>query len=173
MNTGIMLDLETMGNGNNAAIVAIGAIKFDSKELTIENKFYTNVDISSCEAAGLTITGSTVMWWMQQSEEARKALNNSPLPLTEALQRFSSWCGDVPVYGNASTFDNVILRNSYNKLNIKCPWHYRNDRCYRTLKNLYPNAPVPPDNTDKHNALSDAHWQTLHLFEIFKQMRTK
>ena len=37
---GVMLDLETMGNGSNAAITAIGAVEFDTETNLIGDKFY-------------------------------------------------------------------------------------------------------------------------------------
>lgn len=167
----VMLDLETMDTGPNAAIVSIGAVKFDSAACEISGTFYTNVDLQSCLDAGLAVSGDTVMWWMEQDDDARAALRNGT-PLGTALRSFSNWCGDVPVWGNAATFDNDIMRNAYEKAGLPCPWQYWNDRCYRTMKNLFPAVPKPPANKQAHNALADAQWQTLHLFEILRKIRS-
>jgi len=43
----VMLDLETMGNGSSAAIIAIGAVEFDMVEGTLGNEFYSVVDLDS------------------------------------------------------------------------------------------------------------------------------
>jgi len=64
----IMLDLETMGNGNNAAIIAIGAVKFDQD---ITDRFYKTIDLDSSVDVGLEIDPSTVLWWMKQGDDAR------------------------------------------------------------------------------------------------------
>ncbi len=70
MANNIMLDLETMGNTPTSAIIAIGAVRFDKK---IKGKFYGVIDLESCLEDGLTVDASTIMWWMQQSDAARKA----------------------------------------------------------------------------------------------------
>jgi len=169
-----MLDLETMSSGNNAAIVAIGAVMFDATELETLRPFYQTVDLESCQKWGLEISGSTVMWWLEQDEAARKALkeNPAPRPLEEVLSNFREWFGgDKPIWGNGATFDNVILRNAYNACHMRAPWGYRSDRCYRTLKNMYPGVEQPPANEKKHHAYEDAMWQTEHLFNIYKKMK--
>ena len=43
--THVMLDLETMDTGSNAAIIAIGAVVFTRTEITAE--FYCNVNLQS------------------------------------------------------------------------------------------------------------------------------
>ena len=47
----VMLDLETMGTGPDAAIVAIGAIAFDVHTRTIGPSFYIPVELRSSVAA--------------------------------------------------------------------------------------------------------------------------
>lgn len=169
----VMLDLETMGNGNNAAIVSIGAVQFDSDTLELApREFYACVDLGTSMASGGEVTASTIMWWLEQSDAARKALKGTnPLGITEALRVFSDWCGNKPIWGNASTFDNVILRNAYDRIGMKCPWHFTKDRCYRTMKNMFPAVPTPPANEEKHNALADARWQAEHLINILRHIR--
>jgi DNA polymerase III epsilon subunit-like protein len=61
-----MLDLETLGTGNNACILSIGAVKFDpfGEGLQDDSRFEVFIDPQSCTDAGLVIDASTVMWWM-------------------------------------------------------------------------------------------------------------
>ena len=65
----IMLDLETMGTGTQAAIVAIGAVEFDLEKGILGEEFYRTVDLSSSISCGGIIDADTVLWWMQQSED--------------------------------------------------------------------------------------------------------
>ena len=67
----IMLDLETMGTGPNAAITAIGAVKFDPDKGEIVETFYFKVNLESSVKQGGVIDASTVIWWLGQNEEAR------------------------------------------------------------------------------------------------------
>lgn len=159
----IMLDLETLGNGSNAVIIAIGACKFDATGVT--EKFYTNIDPQSCVDAGLQMDASTVMWWMKQSDEARKVFTHG-VPLKQALEAFAIWCGKPKtVWGNGAAFDNVILSNAYRLTGIVQPWPYWADMCYRTVKNLNKDVAMSRSGTH-HNAVDDAVSQALHLVEI-------
>lgn len=167
----VMVDLETMGTGSNAVILSIGAVWFDDTGLG--STFYTNVDQQSCLDVGLTKDASTEQWWAAQSAAARNALNENAVPLSEALRAFSNcFEGDECVWGNGATFDNVILANAYKALGVKQPWSYSKDRCYRTLKSLYPAVMMERVGTH-HNALDDAKSQALHAIEILKHVRAK
>lgn len=170
---GVMVDLETFGTKSNAAIVSIGAVLFDTKERTLEDGFYSQINLQSCLDAGLSIDGSTVSWWMKQKEEARKEFfsNENAPSLIEVLMDFSDWFPDDPnvtLWGNGATFDNVILANAYLEVGLQPPWAWYNDRCYRTLKNLYPDV-IPKKFGVLHNALDDAKRQAYHLVEIFSK----
>ncbi len=159
----VMLDLETLGNGPESVIIAIGAVKF-SKEGITDDLFYTVVDPESCVQVGLKMDTSTVMWWMQQSDAARAAFKRPGEPLSKVLEDFAAWCPDVPVWGNGASFDNVILSSAYRATGIKRPWSYWNDRCYRTLKSM---SKVKFERTGTHhNALDDALYQAEHLRRI-------
>lgn len=175
----IMLDLETLGTGPDAAILSIGAVKFCPDTGELGPRFYMAIDPVYCQNAGLTIDANTVKWWMKQSEEARKQVFDSPMMLSEALSGFSMFCGITQqggknniVWGNSCAFDNVILRNAYKAVGMEAPWDFWNDRCYRTLKALYPQAPFVRQGTH-HNALDDAISQAEHAIEIFKLIGEK
>ena len=168
-----MLDLETMSSNSNAAIVSIGACKF-SVDKGIEDTFYINVKLTSSIAAGLHVDGDTVMWWMNQSDEARKALLNDQFDLTYALDAFTSWFdGSIYLWGNGAPFDNVVLSNAYKAVGFEQPWSFRNDSCYRTIKNMFPTVIADERKGTHHNALDDAVFQAEHLIKIFKYLGTK
>lgn len=160
-----MLDLETLGNKPGSVIVAIGAVKFGGGEIL--DSFYERVDAESCEAIGLQMDVSTVLWWMKQSDAARNEITQPGGKLSEVLMRFSSWLKDpdVEVWGNGASFDNVLLSDAYDRARLPRPWKYYNDRCYRTVKSLRPDVPLPRTGTH-HNALDDAKSQALHLMQI-------
>lgn len=168
----VMLDLETMGNGPQAAIVAIGAVEFDPAAQEIGRSFYRVVDLASSVRAGGVMDAGTVMWWLGQSDEARRALlATDTVTLNEALREFYDWAGvcahwkDLRVWGNGAAFDNVILASAYRACGLQLPWQFWNDRCYRTLKALHPGVTVPREGVH-HNALDDATHQAKHLLAI-------
>lgn len=178
--TDCMLDLETMGNGSNAAIIAIGAVKFNPGNRQIVDKFYSRVDLQSCMDAGMQVNASTIMWWLQQSEAARKEFTGTLPLLHTALVGFTAFMNKQTdqkemgnrVWGNGATFDNVILSNAYLALKMERPWSYRDDRCYRTIKALYPQVQLPKDTgLIGHRADHDAEFQAIHLMDIWPLLK--
>ena len=174
----VMLDLETMSVMSNAAIVAIGAVAFDPDVGELGRTFYCNVDLDSSAGYGLHIHGETVMWWLERSEEARAALLDNRLPLDEALQKFSSYLhslGEVCMWGNGATFDNVILSNAYRAVGLARPWSYKNDRDVRTIEELGQgicNAAEEMERTGPHHhALDDAIHQAKYVSQIWQALR--
>ncbi len=162
----VMLDLETMGQGSDAAIIAIGATTFGTDGIATAESFYKTVSLQSSVDAGLKMDVSTVMWWMKQSDAARGEFKREGAALMGALLAFSSWMtthasDDAKVWGNGATFDNVIISNAYRAVGLPKPWKYYNDACYRTLKNLYPHVKMQATGT-AHNALDDARMQAVH-----------
>lgn len=175
MSTHVMVDLETMGSRSNAAIISIGACKFDPHGDTIGAKFHLVVDLATCIEAGLNVDASTVMWWMGQSDQARAVFNaERKYALKAALVEFTTWFGreSLPVWGNGATFDNVILRNAYGAVGLEPPWKYWDDSCYRTMKKRAPEIPMNKLGV-AHNALDDAVNQAVHLQAIFKHIGVK
>lgn len=173
--TSVMLDLETMGNGPEAAIVAIGAIAFDLEAGGLGPGYYNRVDLESAVQGGGVIDASTVTWWLQQGDEARLEIARAGgLPVAAALQSFAEWMDqtaiDAEVWGNGASFDNVILRGAYQRAGLTPPWAWWNDRCYRTIK--AGNRHVPFERLGAHhNALSDATSQALHLIQMLRPER--
>jgi 3'-5' exoribonuclease-like protein len=169
----VMLDLETMGTSKDAAIVAIGAVRFDLNTGLLGDKFYQVINLKSAQRAGGKIDADSVMFWLQQSDEARKAITSDDGVHIEAgIKAFSEWIRSVPVahlWGNGSDFDNVILEGAYNRLGWTPPWAYKQNRCYRTLVSLYASV-EKEDSVIPHQALEDAIAQANHLCKIWRSV---
>lgn len=169
----LMLDLETMGSGPNAAIVAVGAVMFDIEAGVIGERFYQVVDLKSAVRLGGEMDPGTVLWWLKQSDAARGAFAAEGAHIAEVLagfERFISWNSTperVRIWGNGALFDNVILASAYRNADLMLPWRFWNDRCYRTVKALYPD--IKPDRVGTHhNAVDDAETQARHLIAMLK-----
>lgn len=177
--TDVMIDLETMGTRTDAPIIAIGAVGIDLEAMEVTDRtFYTQISLSSAVKSGAKIDPSTVLWWLRQSDAARAAFHdNDKAPgLLAALTDFTTWFmqwGDVPTWGNGATFDNVLLAEAFKGFGMKTPWSYRNDRCFRTLRALYPEVQAPFGAGTAHNALDDAAYQAKHLVEIMRVVNGK
>jgi exodeoxyribonuclease VIII len=165
----VMIDLETMGIKTTAPIIAIGACAFDFKTKTIGEKFYKIINLQSTIDNGAIIEADTVLWWLKQSELARAEFSLNGFNIPNVLLEFSLWLSsfgkEVKIWGNGSDFDNVILSASFERQNLPLPWKFWNNRCYRTIKNLYPEIKLERIGTH-HNALDDAIYQATHLIKI-------
>lgn len=163
----IMLDLETMGTSPNSPIIAIGAVSFSKN---IESEFYCQVNLDSCVKVGMEIDSSTVIWWLKQSESARKKFfdNDKAENLADALKAFTLWLGEQSVsgvWGCGANFDNVIIANAYEACGLTRPWPFWLDKCYRTVRDLRPEVNFVRKG-DHHNALDDARSQAEHLIKL-------
>jgi len=166
----VMIDLETMGTRPDAPIIAIGAVMFDGNEIT--DKFYVNIDLASAVDDGHAVVDpKTVLWWMDQSGEARSSLREDKKEMLTALYEFRDWLKPIKpegVWGNGASFDNVILSETYKRMGLEPPWPFWTDRCYRTMKNMFPMLELERVGTH-HNALDDAESQARHLITIWRE----
>ncbi|MFA8116424.1 exonuclease [Escherichia coli] len=132
----LMIDLETMGKNPDAPIISIGAIFFDPQTGDMGPEFSKTIDL---DTAGGVIDRDVIKWWLKQSREAQSAIMTDEIPLDDALLQLREFIAEnsgeffVQVWGNGANFDNVILRRSYERQGIPCPWRYCNDRDVRTI----------------------------------------
>ena len=165
----IMFDLETMGMAPDGAIASIGAIRFDPFGTELSDPFYVVVDIAGQEKEfRRTISGDTVLWWMQQEEAARNELfRGDRIPLPAALKQFADYVGasSVPTWAYPSTFDHVVLHSAYRAAGLKPPIHYRDELCMRGIAKMA-KVECPHHPGVAHNALADAERQARWLQAI-------
>ncbi len=161
----VVVDLETLSTRPNACIVSIGAVLVEDMEII--DTFYINVDGRTCKEAGLHIDPDTIKWWGEQSKEAQEAWQQNPVPLQEAIDKFTIWYGrkSIPIWGYGANFDVVILESAYRALDMFIPWKFWDISCLRTLMNVLDKR-LPKANN--HNALDDATAQANMLIEILK-----
>ncbi|HDZ1287254.1 TPA: 3'-5' exoribonuclease [Klebsiella pneumoniae] len=180
----VMVDMETMGKKPNAPIVSIGAVLFDPATGILGETFYKVVSLESAVSWGAEIDPSTVIWWLKQSSEARSAIvNDDAIKLDDALLMFTDFVEEnvtggrkkAQVWGNGATFDNTILRSSFDLACLDCPWDYWNDRDVRTMVELGraigfdPKTAIPFEG-DRHNALADAQHQARYVSAIWQRL---
>ncbi|EJX5268412.1 3'-5' exoribonuclease [Escherichia coli] len=177
----LMIDLETMGKKSNAPIVVIGAVFFDPQTGEIGPTFYIVISLVDAMDTGAVPDGSTIEWWLAQSSEARSTILVDQVKLVDALIQFREFINEysdekfVQVWGNGATFDNTILRTSYERLNIPCPWRYYNDRDVRTIVELgktigFDARTVIPFEGVRHHALDDARHQAKYVTATIQKL---
>ncbi len=174
----LMIDLETMGKNPDAPIISIGAIFFDPQTGDVGPEFSKTIDL---ETAGGVIDRDTIKWWLKQSREAQSAIMTDEIPLDDALLQLWEFIDEnsgeffVQVWGNGANFDNTILRRSYERQGITCPWRYYNDRDVRTIVELgkaidFDARTAIPFEGERHNALDDARYQAKYVSAIWQKL---
>ncbi|HDW3971986.1 exonuclease [Escherichia coli] len=174
----LMIDLETMGKNPDAPIISIGAIFFDPQTGDMGPEFSKTIDL---ETAGGVIDRDTIKWWLKQSREAQSAIMTDEIPLDDALLQLREFIDEnsgeffIQVWGNGANFDNTILRRSYERQGIPCPWRYYNDRDVRTIVELgkaidFDARTAIPFEGERHNALDDARYQAKYVSAIWQKL---
>ena len=177
MNTDIMIDLETLDVLPTATILTIGAVKFDPFGDDVNDpkcvKFYTRVDVDSCDRLGATVSQSTLDWWANQSQEAQNEAFDPAdrVDITTAMDQLYKFCwGAKRVWSHGAGFDVIILENYFRKIGKAIPWAFWEVRDTRTIFDLGINPNRPP--VLKHHALEDAWNQAVGVQNVFKTIRT-
>lgn len=175
MQNHIMIDIETMGKGDDAVITTIGAVVFDPNTGEHTSEFYCVTKMREQIDSGRYVDADTLKWWLEQSDEARQALfAPNALPIKEALRTLGVFVykakknanvKKMKVWSNGSNFDIAILTNAYKQYDIEVPWHYRDVRDVRTIVDLASHLVQYGDvkfEGEKHNALADAIHQAKY-----------
>ncbi|EMA3373972.1 3'-5' exoribonuclease [Escherichia coli] len=174
----LMIDLKTMGKNPDAPIISIGAIFFDPQTGDMGPEFSKTIDL---ETAGGVIDRDVIKRWLKQSREAQSAIMTDEIPLDDALLQLREFIDEnsgeffVQVWGNGANFDNTILRRSYERQGIPCPWRYYNDRDVRTIVELgkaidFDARTAIPFEGERHNALDDARYQAKYVSAIWQKL---
>lgn len=174
----VMIDLETLATSSDAAILTIGAVKFDPFGSELENpdmqRFYVKVDLDSCDRLGLVTSNDTIEWWSKQSKEAQEEAFSMEgrIDIVDAVNQLYKFCwGAKRVWSHGAGFDVVILETIYRKIQKAYPWQYWAVRDTRTLFDMGIDAKRPP--VLKHHALEDAWNQAIGVQNVCRELRNR
>ena len=172
-----MIDLETLATSTDAAILTIGAVKFDPFGKDLEEpemeSFYLRVDLDSCHELGLVTNDDTIAWWAQQSKEAQEEAfgEGNRVPIRDAFDQLYKFCwGAKRVWSNGSVFDIMICEHVFKKLNKAVPWKFWEIRDVRTLFDIGVNPQRPA--VTAHHALHDAYHQAVGVQIVYNTLRS-
>lgn len=177
--TDISIDLETLGNTFDAAILSVGACQFNRHTGEIGVTYVAHIKLDDALQSG-HVNGDTLAWWMLQPDQARDQFAfTQRVSMFHALSGLSKFVAetnpgvDVPVWGNGPIFDISALENAYRRaLSGKPAWNFWNVRDMRTLLDvawqvaLFDKKTVPFAGTP-HNALDDAVHQAKVMARAF------
>lgn len=174
----LMIDVECMGGPPDGALMQIGAVFFDMQACTLGPRFQQNIHLATSVREGGQMDAGTVLWWLGQSDEARKVRFGGQ-DIKDVLREFKLWVAgacrfeDVRPWGNSASFDLSIVGGAYKRLGLEAPWYWTNERCFRTVRSRYPSVEYNPDEKGDmaHEALTDAIFQAEHLFKIKRRLK--
>lgn len=146
----VSIDIETLSSRPNALITQIGACLFDRKTSHVSETFLANVSYEDVwdVSEEFHVDPNTVNWWLTQSDEARLSLSApAPTSINMVLDSLYQWLRDHGfkkqnrdinqlVWANSPSFDCVILQHAMRVFSIPCPWHFRQERDFRTIVSL-------------------------------------
>ncbi len=157
-----MVDLETLDGGDSANIIQLGAVLFDPETGEVLSEFNQFVKDDSRD-----IDLSTVLWWMQQPLAASLAarvdadgvsIGKALVNLTEGLRGLKFGC----VWALPAAYDLPILKHAFKQCGLQPPWHYRQERCARTVI-AESGITRTPAGSNTHDAVFDCKVQIADL----------
>lgn len=167
----VVLDLETLGLAEDAAILQIGCCipNFDRIWLPkgISPEFEVTIAYEDAINSEFSKDSSTLDWWEKQSGAAKKSVFSGQESYEDALDQFVFWIAslkssgaEINLWGNGPEFDNRLLDYTLQAYNYSNVWEFRNNHSMRTLKLLFPQTITEdPENEIKHTALGDARYE--------------
>ena len=173
----VVLDLETLSTSQDAAIIQIGAVvpHFDMQHiLGWPFEFEATIRYEEClhhvREKTVSQENETMLWWEKQP--TRLEVFSGQLDYAEALEQFADWIASfkkpVAIWGNGVGFDNPVLRHSLDAFGFHNVFDFRNDRCFRTVKALFPVDHTALPGEVKHTALGDARYEARILDNIVR-----
>lgn len=168
----VMIDFETLDTEVTSAVTAVGVVGWrEGTPLDTRVYFTQSISLDDCIKKQRTLSADTIIWWMQQSDEARASWirNQSACATLDgfllSMEAFFPPEDSMLLYGNGADFDLGILKSLYKTVGREYPYNFRNHRCFRTLKAEHTDIPyVKP--TVSHDPFYDAKAQLVHLQKI-------
>ncbi len=177
----IMFDIEALSRKLGAVVLSIGAVVFDPDSDKIGETFSIRLPAQEQIDKGGLVEMETVLWWMEQSIEARNAAFQGPCAntVTHGLGKFSRFLQRVPteslrLWSNGPSFDSAQLQLLCDRFQVAWPVKYNADRDCRTIYELAYGAervPMPKDGTVQHDALADAIYQARAVQMCMRKLR--
>jgi hypothetical protein len=170
--THTMLDTETLGTRADSVILSIGAVRFDPYGAALDPQpFYLSVSIDSNHEAGQRhLDEDTLLWWLNQSDQAQRVFHEPKTTLRCALEALADYLAPrgldaTQVWSFGADFDLPLLAHAYRSFGYEVPWQYRNTNCLRTITKLpaLRDLALAGSNPDLHHAASDAVHQARRL----------
>lgn len=155
----IVIDIETLGRRNNAAITQVGIVLAD-ENLDVLDQYLIQVAPDVWNTCNRTFTGETLLWWMQQKNTP---ISNTPThsvcsykDLVDKLYKiFRRYNTEETIVWTKGSMDLFCIKDICEYLNMETPWKFWQPRDIRTVKEIIKEWKTIK-NENAHNSLDDA-----------------
>lgn len=177
MKTHATIDLETLDTRPGCVILSLGGVKFDpfSRDEP-HDEIYFKLDIDEQSALGRSISDGTMEWWSKQDPQVmEEAFSDADRDtIDDVINAIRKWMNGVDVlWGQGYGFDMTILENLYWQKEQPVPWNFWQVRDSRTLFKCCRKDPRKSMQTDLHNALADAFYQSKAIQLAYEELGVK
>lgn len=174
----VMLDIETCGLGEDAALLSLTMIAFKLGEEEEVSSYDTTVDLTSCYMAGMHFDTDTQAWWMKQDPMARLVLTSADKrrSIQQAMKDAYDYLAalaeeyELVMWCRGTDFDFPKLEYGIRRFVGKTlPYRYWNKRDVRTYCHTFNvhSGDVPFVGV-KHSSLDDCRHQIRQVQEAYK-----
>lgn len=155
----IVMDIETLGRRNDAAITQVGIVLAD-ENFDILDQYLIQVAPDVWNTCNRTFTGETLLWWMQQKNTP---VSNTPThsvcsykDLVDKLYKiFRRYNTEETIVWTKGSMDLFCIKDICEYLNMETPWKFWQPRDIRTAKEIIKEWKTI-ENRNAHDALGDA-----------------
>lgn len=188
---GLMLDVETLGLGSRAIVTQIGLYGFsmETEELLPDPlHIYLPIQPQLDLVPPRTITAETLVFWMDQSAEARAGFERNlsdefeelPILMRQFVRRFNSFTKngelEYELIAKGPQFDAVLVETLLADCGMRAPWRYDRVTDLRTLMRsagVHNRDITPPIGFIAHRADWDCKFQIKAYFEAKRKLRAR
>lgn len=187
----IMVDLETLGKGNNPPVFQIAACAFDIETGEILRAMNVLANVRTFN----NIEGDTLIWWLNTNSTLLTKLLNDGCENNntekDIIIQFVDWVNNlaasygvdpckVYLWGNGILFDNRIISGKCREYDVTYPIAYYSDRDMRTIVELASKKKGFTDDREykktikntgtAHDALDDVKYQIQVVCQAYKDL---
>lgn len=191
-----MLDMETLSVADNPVVLSISAVAFKIDTInnladfqrpakgTIRNdsSFHCALEINDQVKRGLDFDSSTLKFHLEHNEKFFKeclGMEADGIPIIHpdyALREYAAFLHDLAakhshyehpvVWANGAVSDHKWLASLFKAYNLKMPTSYRDQLCFRTIRECYPAGLSNFNNS--HDSFDDCVNQIMAMQRIYK-----
>ena len=187
----IMVDIETLGKGDNPPVFQIAACAFD----ITTGEIFDKINILADARTFNNIEGNTLIWWLNTNSKLLIKLLNDGCGNNntekDIIIQFVNWVNKFPdsygidpckvyLWGNGILFDNRIISGKCRHYGITYPIAYYSDRDMRTIVELASKKKGFTDDREyrktvendgiAHDAFDDVKYQIKVVCQAYKDL---